>query len=61
MALEPLSYDINASFDLLLIAFDYEKFFDAIYCAKKAFDINQIDQDMLEKSRQRLMRIPNHH
>lgn len=45
---------LNAGVDLLLIAYDYEKIYDALYCANRAYEQNLLDQEMLQLSHQRL-------
>lgn len=51
---------LNAGVDLLLIAYDGEKFFDAMYCAAQAARDRQLDGDLLAQSRQRLTALRAH-
>lgn len=46
----------NAGEDLLLISYDHEKFYDAMYCAIRASLNGQLDKTMLGRSQIRLLR-----
>ncbi len=45
---------LNAGVDLLLISYDYEKFYEAMYCAVAAYKNGTLDEDQLAKSNKRL-------
>ncbi|MES2887833.1 MAG: glycoside hydrolase family 3 N-terminal domain-containing protein [Pseudomonadota bacterium] len=51
---------LNAGVDLLLIAYDEDKFFDAMYCAARAARERQLDSGLLAQSRQRLKALRAH-
>lgn len=48
---------LNAGVDLLLISYDYEKLYEALYCAHSAYDSGLLDKAMLDLSSQRLLRL----
>lgn len=45
---------LNAGVDLLLISYDYEKFYEAMYCASRAYSNGQVDKAIMELSHHRL-------
>lgn len=45
---------LNAGVDLLLIAYDYEKFNEAMYCVMQAREEGRLDMEKLARSQQRL-------
>lgn len=45
---------INAGVDLLLVSYDYEQYYKALYCAARAYGKGQLDLTMLERSRGRI-------
>lgn len=48
---------LNAGVDLLLVSYDYEKFYDMMYCAMQAHEKGELDLNMLEQSRTRLNKL----
>lgn len=44
----------NAGVDLLLLSYDHEKFYDAMYCAIRAKEKGELDMEMLVRSQRRL-------
>ncbi len=48
---------LNAGVDLLLISYDYEKYYEVIYCAARAYEQGGFDLAMLERSRRRIARL----
>lgn len=49
---------LNAGVDLLLVAYDHDKYFDAMHCARQAESRGAIDAAMLAASASRLARNP---
>ena len=45
---------LNAGVDLLLVSYDYEKYYQAMYCASRAYEDGQLDRQMLDISDKRL-------
>jgi beta-N-acetylhexosaminidase len=45
---------LNAGVDLLLLSYDYEKYFEAMYCAVAAYKSGTLGKNQLERSSQRL-------
>ncbi|MCL1466457.1 glycoside hydrolase family 3 N-terminal domain-containing protein [Argonema galeatum] len=50
---------INAGVDLLLISYDKDLYYEAMYALLKASERGNLDREMLEKSRKRLKLLPN--
>lgn len=50
---------INAGVDLLLISYDKDLYYEAMYALLKASETGNLDREMLEKSRKRLELLPN--
>lgn len=48
---------LNAGVDLLLVSYDYEKFYEMMYCAMQAHEKGLLDQNILEQSRIRLKKL----
>lgn len=48
---------LNAGVDIILLAYDHEKYFDAMYCAARAYENGEIDKNILKLSRQRIDRL----
>ena len=48
---------LNAGVDLLLISYDYEKFYEAMHCARRAYAMGQLDRRMAALSHQRMVRL----
>jgi beta-N-acetylhexosaminidase len=48
---------LNAGVDLLLVSYDHEKYYEAMYCAAKAYREGRLDAPMLTASRRRLERL----
>ena len=47
---------LNGGVDLLLISYDHEKYYDVMYCLLNAYEKNELDLVMLEKSRARVIK-----
>jgi beta-N-acetylhexosaminidase len=45
---------LNAGVDILLISYDHEKYYDAMYCAARAYEDGRLDIPMLNQSHSRL-------
>lgn len=45
---------LNAGVDLLLVSYDYEKFYEAMYCAVAAYKNDTLDEEQLARSNKRL-------
>ena len=48
---------LNAGVDLLLVSYDHEKFYEAMYCAVAAYKNGVLDEEQLERSDKRLERL----
>ena len=48
---------LNAGMDLILISYDYEKFYDVFYCVNKAYEDGSLDTMALNRSRERLRQL----
>lgn len=48
---------LNAGVDLLLVSYDHEKYYDAMYCATRAYNDGRLDRVLLDGSRRRLVRL----
>ena len=47
---------LNAGMDFLLVSYDYEKFYEMMYCAAQAYQNGQLESRMLELSNARMIR-----
>lgn len=48
---------LNAGIDLLLISYDYEKFYEVMYCVNQAYENNLLNKTLLKQSQQRLTKV----
>lgn len=48
---------LNAGVDLLLVSYDYEKYYNMMYCVAQAYQRGQLDFNMLESSNQRITQL----
>jgi beta-N-acetylhexosaminidase len=48
---------LNAGVDLLLVSYDYEKYYEMMFCAIQAYESGSLDKDMLQRSDARLRRL----
>ena len=47
---------LNAGVDFLLISYDFEKYYDVMYCLINSYLKNELDKNMLDKSQERISR-----